>query len=1106
MQCFLASFMLATASVSQPVSIDEVYITVKMDDVSLEEAFRSIESKTSFNFSYNRSLVDTKVKVSAFSSNESLGDLLRHLAKEAKLSFKRIDGNIYVSRSRGLRSTVQEEISDVAAQSQTVTGKIISSEDEDGLPGVNVVVKSSNTGTVTDVYGNYQLDVPGPEAVLVYSSVGYVSEEVTVGNRSVIDLTMTPDITALEEIVVVGYGTVKKSDLTGAVSSVKAEELTAYPAVGAVQALQGRAAGVQVTANNGEPGASFKVRVRGGTSINASSDPLYVVDGFVGGTIPPPEDIASMEILKDASATAIYGSRGANGVILITTKRGRQGQSSIEYNGSYSFQEEINRLDLLNANQFEDYMQEFTPGFVSRGANTDWQEEIFRQGIINNHQLAFSGGNEKVTYYVSGTYYDQTGLIVGSGYDRLSVTSNIEIQASEKFKFGANLFARRFTRDGVSTQEASGGTNSTGVVAAAFKFEPDLGIYNDDGTFTRATLNDPHDNPFAIATENTDETINDRLQANFFGQYEFIDGLKLNVTVGASTNNERRGRYTPSTLNAAAGAINGSGRIDASKDTDIINENYLTYTRDFGIHSLDLMAGYSYQKAIDENWNSRSTTFPTDAGVYWNLGAGSVYLQPGSGTNEWEVSSYYARVNYSLFDRYKFTATTRYDGSSVFSEGNKWAFFPSGAVAWDVKGEEFMQAVNALSMAKIRVSYGLTGNRAIGPYGTLALLDSRIITAQNGSVVNAVAPLQPANPNLKWETTAQFDVGLDLGFLDDRINVIMDYYTMTTSDLLFGASLPEYTGFLELTPVTNFGKVKNSGFEFTLDSRNLVGEFKWDMNFNISANRNEILELPDNDQEIRYSSAPSHMVGVGETQVLRVGEPVGAFFGFVYDGVYQEDDEFLPGNGFERAPGGERFEDINGTRDEDGNLTGEPDGVLNNEDRTIIGNPHPDFIWGWNNSFMYKGFDLNIFIQASQGNDIMSFTLMELNLLSGSNNATTAALDRWTPENIDTNVPRAFPRNRRSSSRFVYDGSYVRLKNIALGYNFPKELVNRLNMQKIRVYISAQNLLTITDYPGYDPEVNYRTSGGENGNRNLGLDYGSYPNAKAFTMGVSLGF
>jgi TonB-linked SusC/RagA family outer membrane protein len=1086
---------------SQTSSIDEIFVNLSMEDATLKDVFQDLENQTEFSFSYNQGIIDLTAKVSV-SSNESLGDLLRQLAKETKLNFKRIDGNIYVSKRKMLQSSVTETISkNEVFQERTITGTVTSAEDNSGLPGVSVIVKGTSVGTVTDIEGAYTLGVPN-NSTLVFSYVGFVSEEVVVGNQSVVNIVLTPDLTQLEEIVVVGYGTVKKSDLTGSVSSVKSEELTAYPALGTVQALQGRAAGVQITSNNGEPGASFKVRVRGGTSINASSDPIYVVDGFVGAALPPPEDIESIEVLKDASATAIYGSRGANGVIMVTTKRGKKGKTNIDFNASYSLQNEINRLDLLDKQQFTEYIQETSPNFTPLDGNTDWQEEIFQTGNIQNYQLGISGGSENVSYYLSGTYYDQEGIIINSDYQRYSVTSNIDVKASDRFRFGLNLFARRTSQNGSRTQEGSGGVNGSGVVAAAFKFGPDQPIIDENGRYTIARLSDAHDNAVAVAREFVDENITDRFQGNLYGEFDILEDLKFRTTLGASANNSRTGQYTSTLLQGGVG-VGGDGRINASKNSLILNENYLTYSKQFGNHDISIMGGYSYQKSVSENWGARGQTFPTDAFLYWNLDGSSNWLSPSSGLSDWELASWYGRVNYSLNSKYLLTFNARYDGSSVFSEGNKWAFFPSGAFAWNMKEESFMSGVNAISNWKWRVSYGVTGNRAIGPYQTLAALGTRL-TIQGGVPVNAVAPTAVANDELTWETTTQLDIGLDFGLLDDRINVIMDYYSMVTEDLLFSVPLPEYSGYSN--QLKNIGKVENKGFEFTLNSRNLVGEFKWNMDFNISMNRNKILELPDGN-EIRYSSGPGHMVGLGDTQVLREGEPVGSFLGFTYDGVYQEGDDFLPGGGFEQEAGGEKFRDIDGVKDENGELTGEPDGVLNNDDRTLIGNPHPDFIWGWNNDFSWKGFDLNIFFQAIQGNDVFNYTLMELDLLAGRNNATTAALNRWTPTNTDTDVPKAFGgRSRRSSTRWIQDGSFIRLKNLALGYNLPNSALEKMGLRKFRIYVSAQNILTITGYTGYDPEVNYRTDGATNGNRNLGLDYASYPNAKSYTLGLNIGF
>ncbi len=1094
------NMVFATSGNAQRQSMKDIYLDIGFTNATVFQVFESIENATDFKFSYYSTDIP-KAKVSLSQHKRSLEEVLLEVADQVDLKFRRINESILVSENNKKRFSkpVQLVVDDIS-----ISGKI-SDENGDALPGATIQEKGTTNGTITDIDGNYSLSV-SEEATLVISFVGYEAREIPVNGRSVIDVSLAQDLTALDEIVVVGYGTVKKSDLTGSVSSVKAEELVAYPAVGAVQALQGRAAGVQVQANNGEPGAGYKVRIRGGTSINSSSDPLYVVDGFPGATIPPPEDIASLEVLKDASATAIYGSRGANGVILITTKKGEAGETKINFNSSFTSQREINRLDLLDGQQFADMMNEIDPGSEpGPGANTDWQEEIFTPGGIQNYQLSITGGNSSVKYYASGSIYDQVGIITNSGFKRYSINSNIEIQANKKLKVGLNLFGRRTNKDGVLTQEGSGGTTSAGVIASAFKFAPTLGIYDDDGNFTIANYGDPHDNPVAVATQRTNDDLNDRIQSTLFSEYSFFDDLKLRVTLGASINNRRQGQYTPTTLNAGANT-GGSGSISTWKNTQLINENYLTYTKDFGVHSLTAMGGYSYQSSSNEYWLARSQTFISDGGLYWDLDGGAVAQFPSSSLTESELQSFYGRINYTLFSRFLFTVNARYDGSSRFAKNNKWAFFPSGAFAWNLGDETFMSGIGMLDQLKLRVSYGHTGNQAIGPYQSLARFSTVGSAAINNAVVNAVRPTSVANDNLTWETTSQFDLGVDVAVWGNRVSLTADYYRMVTNDLLFSLPLPSYSGFG--SQLANIGSVENKGFEVTLNTRNTFGEFKWDMGFNISANRNKILSLPENDNPgnyILYRSTPGHIVGTDQTQILQEGQPVGMFYGFIYDGVYQEGDTFLPGSGFEQEAGGEKFRDI-GRFDKEGNFIA-PDGQLNNDDKTIIGNPNPDFIWGWTNDFKWRGFDLNVFFQASQGNDLFSFTLMELDLLGGINNATTAALNRWTPTNTNTDVPKVVSgRARKPSTRWVRDGSFVRLKNIALGYSLPPSLLEKVNINSLRIYVSAQNIWTITDYEGYDPEVNYRSGGSTDSNRNLGLDYGSYPNAKGYTVGINLGF
>ncbi|WP_439581351.1 TonB-dependent receptor [Dyadobacter bucti] len=1082
-------------------------VSLEAQDQEVKKVLNLIEKQAGVRFIFSSKLIQSGRKITIQKSNQELSKVLNDLLVPLGLMYEVSGKNIVIRPSAAnAPPPAGAEVSLTPSFSKpadiAVKGQIIDAETKDALPGVNVLVKGTQTGTSSDANGNYTLNIPDANATLVFSFVGYEPTEVKVGSRTEINVSMKTDLKSLEEVLVVGYGTVKKSDLTGSVSSVKAQELTAYPALGTVQALQGRAAGVQIQANNGEPGSAFKVRIRGGTSINASSDPIYVVDGFVGGALPPPEDIESIEILKDASATAIYGSRGANGVIMVTTKKGMSGKPRIEFNTSFSTQKEINRLDLLNAEQFLEYVKEVRPNIVSQGADTDWQDEILRRGGIQNHQLSIAGGSDAVKYYVSGAYYDQKGIILNSGFNRFSVTSNIDIQAAKRLKLGLNLFAQRISREQSRTQEGSSGL-TPGVISSAFKFEPDQPIRDANGRFTVARLNDPIDNPYAIATQLVNESINDRIQGNLYAEYDILKDLKFRITLGATTNSGRVGAFTPTTLNDGRN-LGGSASVDGSKSTLLLNENYLTYTKKIGtIHDISAMAGYSYQTSSSEAWRGAGQSFITDAVSYWNLGGSSVWQSPTSELTEWQLASYYARFTYSLLDRYLFTANIRQDGSSNFSKNHKWATFPSGAFAWKMSSEPFMANVTAISQWKWRASYGLTGNQAIEPYQTMSRF-SNVYTIINGVPVNAVRPTTVANDDLTWETTRQFDIGTDISLLNNRLNLMVDYYRRVTKDLLFSVQLPQYSGYTN--QLQNIGSVENKGFEITLNTRNLVGAFKWNTDINFSLNRNKVLSLPAG-TDIMYGSGPGHLVGLGQTQILREGYPVGSFFGWIYDGVYQNGDSFIPGGGFETSAGGEKFRDIDGKKDANGQLTGEPDGMLNSDDRTIIGNPHPKFTWGMNNDFSWKGLDLNVFFQASQGNEMLSYTLMELNLLSGINNATTDALNRWSPTNTNTDVPKAQAgRTRRVSTRWIQDGSYIRMKNVSLGYNVPKSALEKLKITKLRVYVSAQNVLTFTKYKGFDPEVNYSSDGNTNSNRNLGLDYGSYPNAKSYTVGLNVGF
>lgn len=976
-------------------------------------------------------------------------------------------------------------------QGITVSGTV--TENGTPMPGVNVIVKGTSTGFVTDFNGRYTITVPNSSAVLQFSFIGYVTQEFTVGNQTIINVTMSEDAAQIEEVVVVGYGTMRKSDLTGSLSQVSSEKLNAYPAQGVTQALQGRAPGLQIITTNADPGGGTRIRIRGGTSLNSSNDPLYVVDGFPGGMVPAPENIESIEILKDASATAIYGSRASNGVVLITTKSGKAGRAKVEWNSSYSIDNVARKIDVLNAWEFAEFMNELASrdgrdapfsNPSSLGKGTDWFDLVTRTGYIQNHQLAASGGTDKLRFYNSVNLFDQDGIIIRSNYKRISGLSRINYDIGNRLKVGTNLFFQRNKSNSVRTQEGSGGTGGTGVIAGALNFEPTKPIYNENGTYSIASFGDPRDNPYAMAKEYLSENTNDRFQGQIRAELMIIEGLTFTSTFGTTIHNSKSGSYWPTTLNEGR-SNNGEANIQGYKRTSMANENYFTYNKTIGIHRLNAMAGFSQNTYRNESYSFTNRDFSRDQYRWWNMGAGANRQSNSSGLSEWATASFYGRLMYNLDNRYLLTVTGRYDGDSRMGADSKWGFFPSAAVAWNIKNEQFMQSIDALSQLKLRLSYGITGNASIGEYMSFANMGATLATMNDGQVPAMRPDIERvANAKLSWESAIQTNIGLDIGFFKGRLNITADYFIKETKDLLYRQTLVQYSGYNRAW--LNIGSMEYNGFEISVSSVNFKKEFNWTTDFQLSFYRNKVTNLPEGD--VWSSNWPGHLIGGTSTYVLREGSPAGSFAGYRYHGVDRETG----------AP-------LYYRKDSDGNWMDTPVPVSQmsqSRDRDIIGNPDPKFEYGFNNTFSYKNFDLNIFFQGVVGNDMFNFSRAELEWCNGKVNQMKTVLNRWTDSNKDTDIPVASTSyGMISSSRWLEKGTYLRLRNVALGYNIKIPALQGLGVERFRVYVSGQNLFIITDYKGFDPDISYGQ-----GNIVKGFDYGSYPSTRSFTFGLNLIF
>jgi TonB-linked SusC/RagA family outer membrane protein len=1078
-------------------------VSLQASEQQIERVLDQLEKAAEVRFMYSREVVRSQRRVSLAARDETLAQVLDKLLAPLNLAYEVVGQQIVVKR--GLAPPIIPDPTLSAPTDFSVSGRV-TDEAGGGLPGVSILLKGTTRGTTTDVDGKFKLSVPDAGGTLVFSYVGYVTQEIAVGNQTELSVTLVSDTKNLQEVVVVGYGTVRKSDLTGAVASVGEKNIKATPIVALDRAMQGRAAGVLVTQNSASPGGSVTVRIRGTGSVNASNEPLYVIDGFptTGGlNTVNPNDIESMEILKDASATAIYGSRGSNGVVMITTKRGKSGQSAIDFESYYGVQQVSRKISLLNAQEYATFINEarvngggqpfFDGSTATRptpqnlGTGTDWQNEVFRNAPIQNYQLTFSGGEAKTRYAISGNYFNQQGILLNSGFERFSLRANIDREISSKLKIGTSLLVARTKSLGART-ETDGGAGG-GVTNAALNFAPTFPVFNPDGTYYKdqSQLNgNLVDNPVALAREITNQNYNTRILANFFADYAIVEGLTFRTSFGADLNSGKNNVYFPRTLILGQGA-RGDASVSSSQNTNWLNENALTYSKKIDKHSLTALLGYTFQTNQFENVIASAQGFNDDFATFNNLGSGATLRVSGSGASRWGLVSYLARVNYDFDGRFLLTATARRDGSSRFGQNNKFGFFPSGSVAWRVINEKFMQNQKVVSDLKIRTSYGVTGNQEIGDYRFVAGI-ANVSYVFGNSLNIAGVPNVLANPDLKWEKNSQFDIGVDIGFLNDRLQLTADYYVKNTSDLLFNVNVPVNTGYA--SALRNIGSVQNKGWELSVSTVNLTGAFKWTSELNLSGNQNKITNL-DGRPEFTAGEGSGHLQ-VSNTVLLKVGEPLGSFFGRVTNGIFQTGDDIAGSAQPNASAGDRRFVDLNGDR------------VINDLDRAIIGNGIPTVFGGLNNTFSYRGFELNIFLQGSYGNEILNFGNFDLFNLNGNNNQSAEVLNRWTLTNPSNTIPRAVSTGgqRILSDAQVEDGSYLRIKNISLNYTLPESLLKSTFIKSVKVYVATQNWFTFTKYKGYDPEVSRfgQTSISQ------GMDYGGYPNSKTFLIGLNAKF
>lgn len=1124
--CLAACMQVSAFTFAQKVSLN-------VKDAPLNEVLNSISQQSGYNFLYNAVMIQSAKPVSISVADKPFKEVLDECFKDQPLTFV-INGNTVVIKKK--------ELADAAIADITVSG-VVTDEKGTTLPGVSVKIKDSQAGVVTDINGHYSLSVPSGVATLVFSFVGMERKEVVVGNKTSINITLKSVSTALNDVVVIGYGQQKREDVNGAISSIKASDIANIPQVSIDQMLQGKAAGITVTQNSGAPGSATSVHIRGITSLSSSNEPLYVIDGVAisgdannkttsgrsqqlspnnGETgVSPlesinPSDIESIDILKDASASAIYGSRASNGVIIITTKRGKNGTSKVNYDGYYGFQDQGKLLPMMDLQQYASLENALADniGIQRRGefANpdllgpgTNWQKEIFKTADLQNHQLSISGGKESTDYYISAAYLKQGGTVIGNDFDRYSFRANVHSQVKDWFTIGTNLAGSR-------TFQNTSLSNNTGIIYTALLSAPDQAVYNSDGSFAgpQAGQIGAQINPVAQALSITNTLARDNFDGSLYADIKFFKDLTLHSEVNTDINYSAAKLFTP-TYNYGPLYVNPTATLQEyyTNSTWWSWKEYLTYNHTFNkVHNLTVLAGHELVNNVYNSTSDGVQNFLTNNLPSLNLGDAKTATNDEYIGNNDILESEYARGIYIYNNKYSLTATIRADRSSKFAEGHQTGYFPSFAVSWRISEEPFMASIKPIAdNIKIRVEYGELGNQNIPSYLYGSALNSVKTGIGTGFAIDKIP-----NANLTWETAKQTDIGLDVSLFNSRIDAAFDYFDKSSKNFLFQTALPafllgqsaEYSGTGVISPpYANGGKINTKGFEFTINTRNIVTkDFKWNTTLVFSHSTTKVLSLYTGVPYINGNVTTSFLnLNVTRTQV---GTAVGEFYGYKVKGIFKTDDQLRNapvqfGRPVTNASGGTwlgdvQYQDLN------------KDGKIDINDQTDIGNPNAKFTYGITNTFAYKAFDLSIFLNGSYGAKI--FNVLDYQIESGTSlyqNQLASYANFWSPQRPNSNIPRPSAGdnpNLFNSDRFVESGSFLRVQNVSLGYNLPAEWVRHIALSRLRVYASGQNLYVFTPYKGLDPEV-----GSQNQNVFLtNVDQGRFPIPRTITFGVNAEF